>query len=338
MIGQSKISSFFTKVNSKRTSDEAPDDQKAPSATKKPKFDESEAKDDETKPASKSTNEVAHLSPTKDVIPTHATPTSSPESKTPISPEQRSRMFQSKLAASIKLAEKKTHGLLVNCGQSWFTALEPEFSKEYFIKLGEFVASERKRYTIYPPAEQVFSWTNNFDINKTKVVILGQDPYHGPKQAHGLAFSVQKGISPPPSLVNIYKELATDIEGFQHPGHGTLTGWADQGVLMLNACLTVRASQANSHKDRGWEKVTDAVIRWLNKNLSDVVFILWGSYAQKKGTFLDKRKHHILKGVHPSPLSAHRGFMGCKHFSKCNQLLEQSGKTPIDWTHLPPMD
>ncbi|XP_042579370.1 uracil-DNA glycosylase-like [Cyprinus carpio] len=169
---------------------------------------------------------------------------------------------------------------------------------------------------------------------RVKVVILGQDPYHGPNQAHGLCFSVQRPVSPPPSLVNIFKELASDIEGFEHPGHGDLTGWAKQGVLLLNAVLTVRAHQANSHKDKGWETFTDAVIHWLSTNMQGLVFILWGSYAQKKGAAIDKKRHHVLQTVHPSPLSAHRGFFGCKHFSKTNELLKKSGKKPIDWRAL----
>ncbi|PVD30444.1 hypothetical protein C0Q70_09710 [Pomacea canaliculata] len=204
-----------------------------------------------------------------------------------------------------------------------------------FSELTKFVEAERKKGTVYPPADQVFTWTTMCNISEVKVVMLGQDPYHGPRQAHGLCFSVQKGITPPPSLENMFKELLQDIEGFQHPGHGTLTGWAKQGVLLLNACLTVRAHQANSHQGKGWEQFTDAVISWLNKNSSGIVFMLWGSYAQKKGSCIDKKKHHVLTAVHPSPLSAHRGFFGCKHFSQCNKLLQKSGKTPIDWNKLP---
>ncbi|NXC19430.1 UNG glycosylase, partial [Corythaeola cristata] len=167
-----------------------------------------------------------------------------------------------------------------------------------------------------------------------KVVILGQDPYHGPNQAHGLCFSVQKPVPPPPSLENIYKELSTDIEDFTHPGHGDLTGWAKQGVLLLNAVLTVRAHQATSHKERGWEQFTDVVVSWLNKNLHGVVFMLWGAYAQKKGSSIDRKRHHVLQTVHPSPFSVNRGFFGCRHFSKTNELLKKSGKKPIDWRAL----
>jgi len=220
-------------------------------------------------------------------------------------------------------------------GDSWRKALTAEFSKEYFVKLTNFVKEERSRKTIYPPEKDVFSWTLQCDIKEIKVVIIGQDPYHGPRQAHGLCFSVLPGVAIPPSLVNIYKELENDIEGFQAPKHGYLMGWAKQGVLLLNACLTVVASQANSHKDKGWEKFTDAVIRWINSNLSGVVFLLWGSYAQKKGSSIDKKKHCVLKAVHPSPLSAHRGFLGCKHFSQANEYLKKVGKKPVNWCYLP---
>lgn len=213
----------------------------------------------------------------------------------------------------------------------WSTALQEEKKKPYFTKLQSFVESERKKCTVYPPAHQVFSWTEHHDMTKTKVVILGQDPYHGPKQAHGLCFSVQKGVTPPPSLKNMYKELVKDIPGFVTPRHGDLSSWASQGVLLLNAVLTVRASQANSHKDKGWEKFTDWVISWVAKNLNGVVFMLWGSYAQKKCSRIDTKRHCVLKAVHPSPLSAHRGYFGCKHFSQANQYLVEQGKKPIDW-------
>jgi len=197
------------------------------------------------------------------------------------------------------------------------------------------VTSKRTQKTVYPPQNNVWEWTKQTPIKDVKVVILGQDPYHGPRQAHGLCFSVQKGVPPPPSLINIYKELKSDIPGFEIPNHGDLTGWAKQGVLLLNAVLTVDAGNANSHKDKGWEKVTDAVISWISKNLNDVVFLLWGNYAQKKASVVDKKKHHLLQSVHPSPLSAHRGFLGCKHFSKCNELLEKNGKEPVNWADLP---
>ncbi|KPP58841.1 uracil-DNA glycosylase-like [Scleropages formosus] len=219
-------------------------------------------------------------------------------------------------------------------GESWRKALSAEFDKPYFTDVMSFVSEERKKHSVYPPTHQVFTWTQMCPIRDVKVVILGQDPYHGPNQAHGLCFSVQKSVPSPPSLVNMYKELATDVEGFKHPGHGDLTGWAKQGVLLLNAVLTVRAHQANSHKDKGWEKFTDSVVQWLSTNLHGLVFMLWGSYAQKKGATIDRRRHHVLQGVHPSPLSAHRGFFGCKHFSKTNELLTRSGKRPIDWKAL----
>jgi len=220
-------------------------------------------------------------------------------------------------------------------GNSWRDALKSEFEKDYFKKLSRFLTEERKNKKIYPPENEVFSWTKLHNIRKTKVVIIGQDPYHGPRQAHGLCFSVCPGVTPPPSLKNIYKELETDIEGFKTPEHGHLIGWSSQGVLLLNACLTVVASQANSHKARGWEKFTDAVIKWMNQNLDGVVFVLWGMYAQKKGANINKNKHCVLAGKHPSPLSAHGGFFGCKHFSKANEYLKKKGKKEIDWTYLP---
>ncbi|XP_053407280.1 uracil-DNA glycosylase-like isoform X2 [Mercenaria mercenaria] len=254
-----------------------------------------------------------------------------------LSPEQKQRIEENRQKALAKLATKHSDpgGILVNVGESWKEALQDEFSKPYFEKLNKFVMSERSKGTVYPQPENVFSWTKACTVNDVKVVILGQDPYHGPNQAHGMAFSVLPGVAPPPSLLNMYKELENDVEGFKRPGHGYLMGWAKQGVLMLNAVLTVRAHQANSHKDQGWERLTDATISYLNKNRSGIVFMLWGSYAQKKGMHIDKSKHHILKGVHPSPLSAHRGYMGCKHFSKCNSLLRDDGNTPIDWAYLP---
>lgn len=258
-----------------------------------------------------------------------------PQPKTSLSEIEKTKIEENKLAAKLKLLSNKTNGLVVNVGISWLKALEPEFSKGYFIQLSQFVDSERKKTTIYPPAHQVFSWTRACDIRSVKVVILGQDPYHGPGQAHGLCFSVLPGVRPPPSLENMFKELQSDIKDFKHPGHGNLIGWSNQGVLLLNACLTVRAGQANSHAGKGWEKLTDAVIQWLNLNLSGVVFMLWGAYAQKKGASINKKQHHILTAVHPSPLSAHRGFLGCKHFSKCNDLLKADGKPSIDWCHLP---
>ncbi|XP_046383260.1 uracil-DNA glycosylase 2-like isoform X2 [Ischnura elegans] len=252
-----------------------------------------------------------------------------------LTPEQKKRMAASQMQARMKLLCKQLPALHSSIGETWFSALEPEFRKDYFKKLSDFVAKERSKYTIYPPEDKVWTWTNACEFNKVKVVILGQDPYHGPRQAHGLCFSVQTGVPPPPSLVNIFKELKNDIPGFEIPKHGYLIGWARQGVLLLNACLTVRASSANSHKDQGWENLTDAVIKALNEKSSGLVFLLWGAYAEKKSVYVDKKKHHILKTVHPSPLSASRGFFGCKHFSRANELLKSQGKTQINWNDLP---
>ncbi|XP_017269481.1 uracil DNA glycosylase a [Kryptolebias marmoratus] len=248
-----------------------------------------------------------------------------------LSAEQLDRIARNKRAALGRLAAAQTPP---EFGESWREELSAEFAKPYFKQLMSFVSEERKRHTVYPPAEHVFTWTQTCGIRDVKVVILGQDPYHGPNQAHGLCFSVKRPVPPPPSLENMYKELASDIEGFQHPGHGDLTGWAKQGVLLLNAVLTVRAHQANSHKDKGWEVFTDAVVQWLSNNQEGVVFMLWGSYAQKKGAAINRKRHHVLQAVHPSPLSAHRGFFGCRHFSKANELLQKSGKPPIDWNTL----
>ncbi|XP_028270487.1 uracil-DNA glycosylase-like isoform X1 [Parambassis ranga] len=248
-----------------------------------------------------------------------------------LSPEQLEKIARNKRAALERLASAQTPP---GFGESWMQGLSAEFGKPYFKQLMNFVSEERRRHTVYPPAEDVFTWTQMCDIRDVKVVILGQDPYHGPNQAHGLCFSVKRPVPPPPSLENMYKELASDIKGFTHPRHGDLTGWARQGVLLLNAVLTVREHQANSHKDKGWEAFTDAVVQWLSNNLEGLVFMLWGAYAQKKGAAINRKRHHVLQAVHPSPLSAHRGFFGCKHFSKANELLKKSGKTPIDWTAL----
>lgn len=250
-------------------------------------------------------------------------------------PEQQDKMNTNKLKAQMRKIQIETDGLVVNFGQSWFRALQNEFSKPYFTNLTKFLSEERKRKTIYPPRDEVFSFTQAIDINKVKVVLLGQDPYHNPKQAHGLCFSVNPGVQIPPSLINMYQELENDIENFKRPDHGYLMGWAKQGVLLLNAVLTVRSHEANSHKEKGWEKFTDAIISYISKHNSGVVFLLWGSYAQKKGASINKKMHHILKAAHPSPLSAHRGFFNCKHFSQCNQLLRKQGDEEIDWSNLP---
>ena len=212
----------------------------------------------------------------------------------------------------------------------WLEVLKEEFAKPYFNELKSFLLDEKKAYRVYPPGNRIFAAFDHTPFSKVKVVILGQDPYHGDGQAHGLCFSVPDGISIPPSLVNIYKELNSDL-GIQIPQTGNLEKWANQGVLLLNATLTVRANQAGSHQRRGWENFTDEVIRKLSAKQSGLVFILWGSYAQAKETMIDTSKHFVLKAVHPSPLSVYRGFFGCRHFSKTNELLINIGKTPIDW-------
>ena len=218
----------------------------------------------------------------------------------------------------------------VQIEESWKEALMPEFSKDYFIRLTDFVRKEYHETTVYPPGKLIFNAFNLCPFDKVKVVIIGQDPYHGPGQAHGLCFSVNDGIQPPPSLVNIFKEINSDL-GKPIPQIGNLTRWAEQGVLLLNATLTVRAHQAGSHQRRGWEEFTDAVIRKLAEEKSNLVFILWGSYAQKKGAFIDRNKHLVLTSVHPSPLSAYNGFFGNHHFSLANDYLVKNGKTAIDW-------
>ncbi|XP_061624335.1 uracil DNA glycosylase a isoform X5 [Phyllopteryx taeniolatus] len=203
----------------------------------------------------------------------------------PLSQEQLDLIARNKKAALERLSSGRTP---TGFGESWQKALAAEFGKPYFKQLMQFVNKERKHHTVYPPADHVFTWTQMCEVRHVKVVILGQDPYHGPNQAHGLCFSVKSPVPPPPSLENMYKELATDIEGFQHPRHGDLSGWAKQGVLLLNAVLTVRAHQANSHKDKGWETFTDAVVQWLSDNLEGLVFVLWGAYAQKKGATINR--------------------------------------------------
>lgn len=213
---------------------------------------------------------------------------------------------------------------------SWKEALMPEFSKEYFIHLTDFVRKEYHETTVYPPGKLIFNAFNLCPFDKVKVVIIGQDPYHGPGQAHGLCFSVNDGIQPPPSLVNIFKEINNDL-GKPIPQSGNLTRWAEQGVLLLNATLTVRAHLAGSHQRKGWEEFTDEVIRKLAEEKNNLVFILWGAYAQKKGAFIDRNRHLVLTSVHPSPLSAHNGFFGNHHFSLTNDYLVKHGKTAIDW-------
>ena len=212
----------------------------------------------------------------------------------------------------------------------WLEVLMPEFDKPYFNELKSFLLAEKHNHKVFPPGNRIFAAFDHTPFSKVKVVILGQDPYHNDGQAHGLCFSVPDGVAIPPSLVNIYKELNSDI-GIQIPKSGNLEKWANQGVLLLNATLTVRAYQAGSHQKRGWENFTDEVIRQLSVRHSGLVFILWGSYAQAKESMIDTSKHYILKAVHPSPLSVYRGFFGCRHFSKTNELLIAAGKEPIDW-------
>ena len=218
----------------------------------------------------------------------------------------------------------------VQIEESWNEILRVEFEKDYFKELSGQIREAYLSKTIFPPPKQVFNAFNRTKFDDVKVVILGQDPYHGPGQAMGLSFSVPDGVRVPPSLVNIYKEIADDL-GKEIPRNGNLERWADQGVLLLNATLTVEASQAGSHQGLGWEEFTDAVIQHLSDKREHIVFMLWGSYAQKKGRNIDWEKHLILEAPHPSPLSAHRGFLGCKHFSQCNGYLQRHGLKPINW-------
>ena len=208
--------------------------------------------------------------------------------------------------------------------------LTPEFNKDYFIRLTDFVRAEYQAGTIYPPGRLIFNAFNLCPFHQTKVVIIGQDPYHGPGQAHGLCFSVNDGVPFPPSLQNIFKEIQSDL-GIPVPTSGNLTRWANQGVLLLNATLTVRAHQAGSHQRKGWEEFTDAAIRALAEQREHIVFILWGAYAQKKGAFIDRNKHLVLSSAPPSPLSAYHGFFGNKHFSRANEYLTAHGESPIQW-------
>lgn len=215
---------------------------------------------------------------------------------------------------------------------TWHEAIGTEKEQPYFQQIIQSVKKERHAgQTVYPPAADVFNAFKATEFNQVKVVILGQDPYHGAGQAHGLAFSVRPDIPVPPSLVNIYKELANDIPGFQIPTHGYLQHWAEQGVLLLNTVLTVRAGLAHSHAPLGWEQFTDRVIAQLNHHRDHLVFMLWGSHAQKKGMFIDRQRHLVLTAPHPSPLSAYRGFFGCHHFSQANAYLKEHGLTEIDW-------
>ena len=218
----------------------------------------------------------------------------------------------------------------VRIDESWREVLQPEFDKPYFELLTNFVRRAYQTTQCFPPAGQIFRAFDLCPFDKVRVVIIGQDPYHDVNQAHGLCFSVQDGVPAPPSLVNIYKELNRDL-GNPIPTSGNLTHWAEQGVLLLNATLTVEAHKAGSHQGKGWEEITDAAIQALNNQRSNIVFMLWGSYAQRKGQFIDRRKHLVLTAVHPSPLSAYRGFIGCGHFSQANNYLLQHGQSPIAW-------
>ena len=215
--------------------------------------------------------------------------------------------------------------------ESWLNRLQTQFDQPYMHELREFLLT-RKRHqaVIYPPGQLIFNALNSTPFEQVRVVILGQDPYHGPGQAHGLCFSVLPGVRTPPSLANIYREIQSDL-GIAKATHGNLQSWADQGVLLLNAVLTVESGQAGSHQRKGWETFTDAIVQSLNDGRDGLVFMLWGSYAQKKGAVIDREKHLVLKAPHPSPLSAHRGFLGCKHFSQANDYLQQQQRVPINW-------
>lgn len=222
----------------------------------------------------------------------------------------------------------------VKLNQEWLAHVGDQFDQPYMVRLREFLQQQKTAgKIIYPKGAQIFNALDMTPFSQVKVVILGQDPYHGANQAHGLSFSVPRGVPKPPSLMNICKEIESDC-GVKMPNHGDLTGWAEQGVLLLNATLTVENAMAGSHQNKGWEEFTDAVIRALNDQHEHLVFMLWGSYAQKKGAFIDRKKHLVLESPHPSPLSAHRGFMGCKHFSKANAYLIANGRTPIAWEKL----
>jgi len=220
----------------------------------------------------------------------------------------------------------------VQLPESWKQVIGAEFAKPYMHSLGDFLHQEkRQQRVIYPPGNEIFNALELTDFERVKVVILGQDPYHGPNQAHGLSFSVKPGVPAPPSLLNIFKEIHSDL-GLEPPSHGCLLHWARQGVLLLNAVLTVEKSQAGSHRGKGWETFTDAVVDALNQQREGLVFLLWGSYAQKKGRLIESRRHCVLQSPHPSPLAAHRGFFGCRHFSRANDYLASKLHTPIDWS------
>lgn len=219
----------------------------------------------------------------------------------------------------------------IQLNPEWLSHLQTEFDSDYMQQLKQFLQSEKQQgKTIYPQGSDIFNALNTTALSKVKVVVIGQDPYHGANQAHGLSFSVPEGVAIPPSLVNIYKEQQSDLNITQ-ANHGNLTAWANQGVLLLNSVLTVQAGMAASHQGKGWERFTDKIVEVINQQCSNVVFLLWGAYAQKKGAAIDANKHCVLKAPHPSPLSAHRGFFGCQHFSKANAYLQANHLEPIDW-------
>ena len=224
--------------------------------------------------------------------------------------------------------------MAVKIDPSWYEVLRPQFEAPYFAQLKEFLELERSQYTCYPPGNKIFAAFDHTPFDRVRVVILGQDPYHEPGQAMGLCFSVPQGIAVPPSLKNIIAEINSDLGTAIPTTSGDLTAWADQGVLLLNATLTVRAHQAGSHQRRGWEQFTDAAIAAIAAQRSGIVFLLWGSYAIAKKALIDPSRHHVLTAPHPSPLSAYRGFFGCRHFSRCNAILAAQGLQPIDWTRI----
>jgi len=241
---------------------------------------------------------------------------------------QLERFFSESITFTLRIEFMSEQKVQIN--PDWYEMLQDQFESEYFQNLKAFLVEEKKKYKIYPPGKKIFSAFDHTPPEKVKVVIIGQDPYHGPGQAHGLCFSVNEGIQHPPSLRNIFKEIASDL-GYTYPQSGNLEPWAKQGVLLLNATLTVRARQAGSHQKKGWEQFTDTVIKRISDQKEGVVFLLWGSYAIAKKALIDESKHFVLTTVHPSPLSAHRGFFGSKHFSKTNEILIKNGKEPIDW-------
>lgn len=220
---------------------------------------------------------------------------------------------------------------VVNIGNDWDEILKDEFSKEYYLRLRQFLKQEYSSYTVYPNMYDIFNALKATAYKDIKIVILGQDPYHEPNQAHGLCFSVKKGVEPPPSLKNIFKEIQAEL-GIAPPNHGELTKWANQGILLLNTVLTVRRGAANSHKGKGWENFTDAVIKKVNEREKPVIFMLWGGNAKQKLPLITNTKHIVLKAAHPSPLSAYNGFFGCGHFSKANEILREMGEKEIDWS------